>query len=936
VSDEWSPIDEKEAEDVARMHHGLLYQHVAAAHALVNMVRGRLAATKLVVEKDQDIEIRFRDRCTYLQVKARPALKFSKLSDALIRFHKIRLEHESENRDGGYAFGFLIAGSLGPELAGRDGSFRSALHSKIEELATRHGFDPLALVTTWEMIAWYLPDSAVADLGGITVHASADLALAALVQDLSGIPRLANSAVTTGFALAAAMQALAADSLDGFPERTVEFSRLDSLIHRVRRVAEQLPPLPQDFVLLSLVPHVLGNQVTCFLGTPGSGKTTHLSWLALRETHVLYLRPSAVGPEPLIDQLVGQLRGALESLGVPARNLGPSPAASISAADRIDTLCQAIPSSALVIIDDCHLLDSSADLRILFTTLARRARLALCGQPVRSDGIGTSLGLRRLFEAPPAIVDVQGWSTDDISRYLLKRGRPSDPVTAENLRAVTGGHPLGTADLVEIALVDFGGDLEEAIRAVQTGDIGSTLKAVTAAHFRKLPLSAQRVAAVIAAVEFSPTRDELKQLLPHEEVRSGLEYLSEHRCLAALPRIRKREILELHDAYLAEAKLSLSVVFTAQQRKELHARAAKAVHARLTRTMSARLVPPWFLNHAYGGSLEDVVEHLTGGADLDVVNLQHLGVGVPLSEVLDRLIGIAGSPTQRYWLRDSLIYLNEADDLRIDSDLLWKQQLADFALIKNPTEMLRLAHEHKAMRHAGRSNLAAARAHHQRARMLSSSILQRTFFDYEFSSILMSHQHYEKAFKVLRQSAVTYISQGGVSPLEFWAMKEPALVRHLNSSMSREDVTRLADTLEAAAMCLERMGDFPVEIYKRAQFIYQGLGVAKAELRARILLGRQYVRAPGLRDKGLKILEGTLRAVRKTHTYGAIILCTTALAAAYEFHGEVARGDELLQTLQDYDPREVEEELAAHRRHVGMPLARSLPSARTYLFMFHA
>jgi hypothetical protein len=111
----WPPLNADDVREIARVHHGFLYQHVGAAHALVRHMLGTLDLVRLVVERDEDLELHFATSSTYLQFKAREALQFSQISSAVLRLHQVRLAHETGERPGACKVGFVVGGSLGPE-----------------------------------------------------------------------------------------------------------------------------------------------------------------------------------------------------------------------------------------------------------------------------------------------------------------------------------------------------------------------------------------------------------------------------------------------------------------------------------------------------------------------------------------------------------------------------------------------------------------------------------------------------------------------------------------------------------------------------------------------------------------------------------------------------------------------------------------------------
>lgn len=650
------PLDPNQVRGIARVHHGFLYQHVAAAQALVRHILGQLDILQLVIERDEDLELHSTARSTYLQIKARELLQFAEISDALLRLHKVRIAHETGQRAGACHVGFVLGGSLGPELAGRNSSHRATLLGKVRSLATANQVDPASLEATWSSLVWSTPGNVSADLGSIMIRESAELALRDLEADIARINGLADHAKTSAFALVTSMHAIAADSLTEFPGRAVRPDQVPLLVRTIEERVAKLPSLPTEFVPLGLDASVLERGIaTAILGVSGSGKTTQITWLALAESNVLYARPSTNENEAIDTQIVGQLVAALGATSAAPVHLGTR--------RRVEAISPLL-ADRLVVIDNCHLLPKSDILEDLFAAaLAVGSRILLAGQPLHSDGQPTARSIRRLFARAPRLLDVPPWTTANVTSYLARRGRPADPIAADTLRTVAGGHPLAVTDIVDLAEAAFDGDIEEAARSVRRGDAESTLRAVTAANFRLLSEHARRVAAVIATLYVSVDDADLGQFLPPEIVQVGVTELREHRYALTSPDSTSRR-LNLLEVYTPEAALAFRSIFSVDEQRAIHELAVALIEGRHRRMPSPFLIPPLLIHRAYAGHIPEIVDDLTSDGPLSTESLARAGVGTPLVEALDEILKVATGPEDRFFILDAILYLNEQEDLR--------------------------------------------------------------------------------------------------------------------------------------------------------------------------------------------------------------------------------------------------------------------------------
>jgi len=109
-------LDPTQLRRIEAVHRGFFYQHLYAAGCL--MMAAGVAASAVIVEADEDIEIVLADRRLYVQVKTRSEpLTQSDIGGAIKRFAQLRQEHVAGKRPGAAVFVIVANAEPGPRLA---------------------------------------------------------------------------------------------------------------------------------------------------------------------------------------------------------------------------------------------------------------------------------------------------------------------------------------------------------------------------------------------------------------------------------------------------------------------------------------------------------------------------------------------------------------------------------------------------------------------------------------------------------------------------------------------------------------------------------------------------------------------------------------------------------------------------------------------------
>lgn len=104
-------VEERQFIRIEAVHRGFLYQHIYGAICL--LLAASNGVERVIVERDEDVEIVLPRRGVYIQIKTRiDSLSFGDVEGALQRFEGIRDEHGKGARDGEASF--LIASYAAP------------------------------------------------------------------------------------------------------------------------------------------------------------------------------------------------------------------------------------------------------------------------------------------------------------------------------------------------------------------------------------------------------------------------------------------------------------------------------------------------------------------------------------------------------------------------------------------------------------------------------------------------------------------------------------------------------------------------------------------------------------------------------------------------------------------------------------------------------
>jgi hypothetical protein len=500
VEDLPPPIDPTQLSRITGTHRGFLYQHLYGAACLLRM--GASAGERVVIERDEDIELVAPGPHAYVQVKTRlKPLSLGDVSDALDRFAHLRDEHVSCRRKGKSAF-VIVANSApnGPLQEALDGA------DWPEDVVVAwpsggRGVPPVDLPPAWEG----LPEA-------ITWSTERAREIA-----FSGLP-----AETLVWKLAAVVHSAAA----GHRSRSFSPGDLPALFEVFLVQLQGFPVPPPTYRAHRHEPQLLLDaRVRLISGLPGAGKT---AWAVERALHageaIVYFDVSGLPSMAVASALARELAAtAMEDL----------PAAEwvgvLNAGAGVDVL-RAVDRGLLdqnvqptIVLDNVHELEATVMHSLINAT--SNCRIVMLGRP--SGALAEVAAAAELDSET-----LNGWDLDAIAAEFSAADCPVEPATAARVQSLTGGLPLYVRNAAQVTQSAFSRDAAAFCTAIEgsTNLTQTAQEAVLAATFNDLSNDALRVAGALSLSDGPLTSGEAVELLsvfhePSDVMTSALKLL---------------------------------------------------------------------------------------------------------------------------------------------------------------------------------------------------------------------------------------------------------------------------------------------------------------------------------------------------------------------------------------------------------------------------
>lgn len=478
-------VDERQLVRIEAVHRGFLYQHIYGANCL--LLAGANGVERVVVERDEDVEIVLPHRRTYVQIKTRiGSLSFGDVESALQRFEEIRSEHGKGARQGDA--NFVIASNAAPT---------GPLLAKIS-------------ADDWPKdVQLHWPDGPVPTDPFLPVPPrSVGEAISACSALASNLPFALLKPETLTWKLASLVMFASAGTP---PRQDHSFSReeLPALFEQLVVQMQELPAPPTIYRAQVDEPPLLGDQrVRIVSGLSGAGKT---AWVAEAALHaplpVTYIDVVDTPGPALASAVTREVAGRM--FGRSSGKLGEILLPGASGLDMLGALSVKLGEEGVhahVVIDNAHRVPAS-EIEVIVAR-APHLRFLLLGQP----GAEIAALEARLAVTAEAL---HGWDEDTIAAAVHDAGCQADFGDCERLSRLTGGLPFYVLNAASVAAREYGGSIRAFCVDVeaQTHVVETAQEIILRRVFEGLPADARETIAILSLADVALSRDEALKLL---------------------------------------------------------------------------------------------------------------------------------------------------------------------------------------------------------------------------------------------------------------------------------------------------------------------------------------------------------------------------------------------------------------------------------------
>lgn len=515
-------VDERQLIRIEAVHRGFLYQHLYGTICL--LLAGDNGVERIVVERDEDVEIVLPRRRIYVQIKTRVgSLSFGDVEGALERFEEIRSQHSKGARTGDASF--VIASNAAPS---------GPLLAKIS-------------ADDWPKdVQLHWPDGPVPTDPFLPVPPrSVGEAISACFALASNLPFALLKPETLTWKLASLVMFASAGPP---PRQDHSFSReeLPALFEQLLVQMQELPAPPTIYRAQVDEPPLLGDQrLRIVSGLSGAGKT---AWVAEAALHaplpVTYVDVVDTPGPALASAVTREVAGRM--FGRSSGKLGEILLPGASGLDMLGALSVKLGEEGVhahVVIDNAHRVPAS-DIEVIVAR-APHLRFLLLAQPGAKV---VALEARLAVKAET----LHGWDEDTIAAAVHDAGCQADFGDCERLSRLTGGLPFYVLNAASVAAREHGGSIRAFCVDVeaQTHVVDTAQEIILRRAFEGLPADAREAIAILSLADVALSRDEAVKLL---QGACDLDARASAARLRALPATGALELfgnsaLKIHDA----------------------------------------------------------------------------------------------------------------------------------------------------------------------------------------------------------------------------------------------------------------------------------------------------------------------------------------------------------------------------------------------------
>ena len=783
-------VNERQLIRIEAVHRGFLYQHLYGAICL--LLAGPNGVERVVMERDEDVEIVLPRRRIYVQVKTRDGrLSFGDVESVLQRFEEIRSEHDNGARNGDASF--VIASNAAPsgplleKVSADDWPKDVQLHW------------PDGRIPTDSVLP--VPSRSV----GEAINAGSALA--------SKLPFGLLKPETLIWKLASIVMFASAGTP---PRQDHSFSReeLPALFEQLVVQMQELPAPPPIYRAQVDEPPLLGDQrVRIVSGLSGAGKTAWVAEAALHAALPVTYIDVVDTPGPALASAVTR-EVAARMFGRSCGKLGEILLPGASGLDMLGALSVKLGEEGVyahVVIDNANRV-SASEIEVIVSR-APHLRFLLLSQP------GPEVAVMEVRLAVPAET-LHGWDEDTIAAAVHDAGCQADFNDCERLSRLTGGLPFYVLNAAEVAAREYGGSIRAFCLDVeaQTHVVETAQEIILRRAFEGLPSDARETIAILSLADVALSRDEAIKLLQGAcdlDVKAGAARLRVLPATGALE-LFGNSALKIHDAV---RMLGLADMAGRGGAVESKAKAA------LLAVIMASIRKDWsieklgLLIRLFGqlGNAKVLVEFATDEL------FHEMGVWPEIQPfVVDIAANAAADPETRLWALDGLVFndlregafgparrrvdemqaLVEANGVGNDERLAWAMKrmllMAMLGDAEGVNEMVAMVERH-----------IPAKTSHMRV------------FRYNWALAIFKLGDNATAVATASELIEEYYGELGITPGDVMGRNAPELRPLLPTDRDITDTLKhLADTLDLLAQATGRMGERSVMARVHAMKFY--------------------------------------------------------------------------------------------------------------------
>lgn len=886
------PLNTKQVKRITAVHKGFLYQHLYGVACLLTVIREPEA--RLIVEHDEDLEIRLNGRSPYIQVKLRNRpLQYSDISGSIEQFRDIRAEHAEGKRTGTPVLRIVTNAALGAGLAALNISEDWPQDVRI----VSPGDDSEDLPPSW---------------------AHVDEAFAWCVEKAQDIPFGALAPETLVWKLAALIQSAAAGGAD----RTFTAEQLPDLLEQLVVQLQDFPSPPENYRPQRNEPDLITkDRVRLITGFSGAGKTAWASQAAIHcPGPIAYIDIGEMPAASVAPDIAREL--AARFIGGRAERFGGALFADKTGLNVLRATDRMLSEQGLrvqVILDNVNRVDAAV-IRALIDA-APGLRFLCLAQPWLGAGI-----LEAQFGIEAG--QLHGWTEDDVAAEFATAGAALDVATARRVLHLTGGLPLYVQNAARLSATEFGGKAEAFCNAIEkrTNDRETAQEVILCAAFEALNEDSRLVATVLSMSEVTLTREEVV-LIVGDVVSTPARVAAALRSLrrSSMTMVYQGDRIALHDAMRPLAF---------DDKENLPPGTVEAVLNRLTETMMLSLTRERDIpRFSFMLRLLPLVGRTEALVDLAAYEMFH-EQGDPRSlraELQRAADNELSTPHDRFWAHDALAFWESRDGgtpSRQRLDIM--QQLLDDGQL-GETEQLNLIFKEMAYWGADRDRTRVSEFY-AAGMALSLQAQAQRMLRYNYAVSMRRAGATPAARRIIEGLIPEFFRVLGFAENEMVG-RGPAQLQQMVRDVDRDDLKRTADALALWSHLAIDMGEPPLLRRIAALKLYQQAFAARSSVDQGMEAADDFLVIMADPVGAREIMEQHVLPVLQDNELTDLVLTARSVyAIVLAWTGDVSAARREMAALAHYAVTAEEQRMLEERRHAitqiatgALRLERQLP-----------